>query len=55
MSDEGGDSKTNDSGRDEPPPPCARCQGTGLTADRKRFCSACLGSGKDSKRPYGWQ
>lgn len=37
------------------PPPCKRCEGTGLNPSRKRFCSACLGSGKEEKRPYGWQ
>lgn len=34
---------------------CPKCEGTGLHADKKRFCSACLGSGKEEKRPFGWQ
>jgi hypothetical protein len=34
---------------------CPRCDGTGLSADRRRHCSACLGSGKREKRQSGWQ
>ncbi len=36
-------------------PVCPQCRGTGLNATKKRFCSACLGSGKATKRPFGWQ
>jgi DnaJ-class molecular chaperone len=37
------------------PPPCPKCEGTGLSANRKRHCSECLGSGKQEKRQSGWQ
>jgi len=36
-------------------PPCPRCNGSGLNDKRSRFCSACRGSGKQTKHPYGWQ
>jgi DnaJ-class molecular chaperone len=34
---------------------CPRCDGTGLSADRRRHCPACLGTGKRGERQSGWQ
>ena len=51
----GSDEQKPDSEDPPDPPPCSQCKGTGLNPARSRFCSSCLGSGKETKRAYGWQ